>query len=568
MNNKLLAYYESELETLKVLRNETRGKEEYLSEPHVDRLIESSALLNARMQESLDDSFSELTNSLLDLAFPDYLRCIPSLAIVDLKPKASEFKEVTIPEASRFKIDSVDGKSYNFRTVGESTLYPLKIDQIDIKESGEFDRLKCCLEISISLLDRASTFNQFDIKNLNFFVEGEGGYPFRLFDAIVRPKSRIRLTDGDNVTLDLDKSCLSPIGTITGSTALPYKLTTYSGYKSMTEFFAYPQLFNRFEIRFPENTISTIDSNTITIQVFLEDFNDRLKINLSHRSLSLFTLPMVNLYQSVSEPIKVDFLKKHYRVLQESLKASDSRVFCIDRVREIGDKQMFEVPELFFEKYKHEGRDLCWQRVYDEEPITNIKIIQKHHSSRKKNCVLVVDSQVTDNLDSTYFRAGSNVTLDEAIYFPFNMALASRPMSSYGERNEEKDWRFLIESTKFSRGSLFNSKEPKELLVQTLELYNYTNNPHCGKLIDSIKDVVIEMVVLPVNTPSGRFITRGNKITITIGSEEIQPGTMAFFYSLESFLSGLADSNSFIVLEVLINNKQEPYVVFSPKWVC
>src|SRR5215468_2735117 len=56
-------------------------------DPHVDRLIEAFALLSGRVQHKLDDEFPELTDALLNVLYPHYLRPIPSTAVVQFVPE-------------------------------------------------------------------------------------------------------------------------------------------------------------------------------------------------------------------------------------------------------------------------------------------------------------------------------------------------------------------------------------------------------------------------------------------------------------------------------------------------
>ena len=50
-------------------------------DPHVERMIESSALLGARLGARIEDEYPEFTEALLDMLYPHYLRAIPSCSI-------------------------------------------------------------------------------------------------------------------------------------------------------------------------------------------------------------------------------------------------------------------------------------------------------------------------------------------------------------------------------------------------------------------------------------------------------------------------------------------------------
>ena len=86
---QLLPYYESELAYLR--RNLREFAERYpkiagrllisgelCEDPHTERMIESFALLNARIAKRLDDDYPQFTEALFDVLYPHYLRPFPS----------------------------------------------------------------------------------------------------------------------------------------------------------------------------------------------------------------------------------------------------------------------------------------------------------------------------------------------------------------------------------------------------------------------------------------------------------------------------------------------------------
>src|SRR5262245_50820352 len=53
-----------------------------IEDPHVSRLVESFALLTARVRRKLDDDFPELTQALLGVLYPHYLAPVPSSTVL------------------------------------------------------------------------------------------------------------------------------------------------------------------------------------------------------------------------------------------------------------------------------------------------------------------------------------------------------------------------------------------------------------------------------------------------------------------------------------------------------
>src|SRR5262245_10374641 len=97
MTDELLPHYDRELSYLRKAGAEfaaahpkvagrLRLSAETIEDPHVSRLVESVAFLNARIRRKLDDDFPELTQALLGALYPHYLAPIPSMAIVQFEP--------------------------------------------------------------------------------------------------------------------------------------------------------------------------------------------------------------------------------------------------------------------------------------------------------------------------------------------------------------------------------------------------------------------------------------------------------------------------------------------------
>ena len=88
MTDSLLQYYSRELEFLRLRARQFADSHpgtatrlgmagEHISDPHMERLLESVAFLNARLEKRLDDSYPQLAECLLRLLFPHFLRSMP-----------------------------------------------------------------------------------------------------------------------------------------------------------------------------------------------------------------------------------------------------------------------------------------------------------------------------------------------------------------------------------------------------------------------------------------------------------------------------------------------------------
>ncbi len=92
----LLLYYERELTYLRRLGAEFGARYPKVAsrlqlepskcdDPHVERLLEGVAFLNARLHRRLDDDLPEVSAALLEVLYPLHVRPVPSLSIVELE---------------------------------------------------------------------------------------------------------------------------------------------------------------------------------------------------------------------------------------------------------------------------------------------------------------------------------------------------------------------------------------------------------------------------------------------------------------------------------------------------
>ncbi len=94
MRDELLAYYERELTFLRQMGAEFAEKYPKIAsrlllepdrceDPHVERMVEAFAFLAARVHLKIDDEFPEISEALLGVLYPHYVRPIPSMTVVE-----------------------------------------------------------------------------------------------------------------------------------------------------------------------------------------------------------------------------------------------------------------------------------------------------------------------------------------------------------------------------------------------------------------------------------------------------------------------------------------------------
>src|SRR5581483_4134267 len=99
-------------------------------DPHVERLMEAFAFLAARIHLKIDDDLPEITESLLNVLYPHFLRPIPSMSIVEFNVDPEQGKLTTslrIPRNALLYSRRVEGVPCKFRTCYDTVVSPLRV---------------------------------------------------------------------------------------------------------------------------------------------------------------------------------------------------------------------------------------------------------------------------------------------------------------------------------------------------------------------------------------------------------------------------------------------------------
>nr|WP_246637328.1 type VI secretion system baseplate subunit TssF [Burkholderia catarinensis] len=154
----LLSYYERELTYLRQYVREfaahypkiasrlslTGGMDSGSMDLHVERLVESFALMAARTARSIDDDYPQFTEALFETLDPHYLRPFPSCSIahfeMDSGRAAQMSSTVTVPRGTQLYSRPLHGTKILFRTAYDVTLSPLQLTAAQFRSIADVPR--------------------------------------------------------------------------------------------------------------------------------------------------------------------------------------------------------------------------------------------------------------------------------------------------------------------------------------------------------------------------------------------------------------------------------------------
>ena len=204
MRDDLLLYYERELSFLRQMGAEFAAKYPKIAsrlvlepdkceDPHVERMLEAFAFLAGRVHLKIDDEFPEITESLLSILYPHYLRPIPSMSIAQFHVDADQVTPetgLTLERGSVLNSRPVHGIPCKFRTCYDVTFWPVEVAEAEWKTP---DRLQPAIKFSdaaaavrIELRCQGDLpFSKMSLDSLRFYISGESNLTYTLYEAAV-----------------------------------------------------------------------------------------------------------------------------------------------------------------------------------------------------------------------------------------------------------------------------------------------------------------------------------------------------------------------------------------------
>ena len=305
MSAKLQQLYRDELSFLRLQGKAfakrhpqlSRFLAEESSDPDVERLLEGFAFLSARLREKIEDDFPELTDSLINLLWPNYLRPVPSIAMMRFDPNPGSITHHQIvPKGTLVRSGGDESEECRFHTVADLDVYPLVINGVSESRSRD----KSIVTVALNTLTE-QPMHAIGCDQLDFYLSGDAYTALTLYMWIFRYLDHVVIKNGDKETRlsirDIEKRSFTPEEAL-----LPYPKNVFDGYRIVQEYLAFPQRFYYFRLI----NLSRCWSDGGVSDVAMEFHFSRpmpADIKIRPHDFSLYCIPAVNLFKHTSEPL-------------------------------------------------------------------------------------------------------------------------------------------------------------------------------------------------------------------------------------------------------------------------
>lgn len=299
---------------------------EEANDPDVERLLEGFAFLTAKLRLKIEDDLPEVTHSLLQLLWPNYLRPLPSATIMRFEPAGRSItSRKVIAKGTRVLSEPVDGVRCEFRTCTDVALYPLRIADVSDAHSRE----KSILRIDLAPTTRNAP-DTYDCDALDFHLSGSDLNALTLYLWLAKYLGEIRMEVGDEMRR-------IPVGQITfpgfdpEEALLPYPQNVFDGYRILQEYFIFPRRFHFFRLAGLRSQWPSESTEQIRLEFhFTRPMPADIRVRMD--DLSLYCAPAVNLFEHDAEPVSLNGTVIDQRLRPAGQRPDAYEIFSIDAV--------------------------------------------------------------------------------------------------------------------------------------------------------------------------------------------------------------------------------------------
>lgn len=519
-------------------------------DPYVERLFEGFAFLAGRIREKLDDSFPELTEGLINLLWPHFHHAIPSLTIIECKPRKGHLQEMRkLPRGSELLSNPVgaDAVTCRFLTTTDILLNPISLLSIDKSVDG---RGNASLSFNFEI-DSGIKWQSLSLKPLRMYLHAELPTAMALHQLLLRHvvKAEVILDSGRSRT-EINPSTVTSPGGFSGEEALLQgDSRAFRGYELLLEYFVYPEKFLFIDFAGFE-VVKPLDPPASKFSVVLA-FNRNFPENkpFGIENFRLHCSPAVNLFRQDTEPVvntgrAIEYLVRADAHSRSTTAHSIISVIGIDR--KSGERFVYEP----FHTFKAIGKTGIrtytshFRQGLDNQRDLFITIGGKQAEEgvlKEEN--LSIEAWCTNGVlpreelrEGTITRGGKD--FPDFVMFT-NITRPTLPCQP--PPGEEYHWVFLSHL-----GATYSSFSSADSLKAFLKLYEWSHSEGRARRIEAISNVEMK----PVEALFGGSIVRGIEIAVSLQESEFADSGDMFLFGevLKEFMAQYVSINSFLEL--------------------
>ncbi|MBB5459693.1 type VI secretion system baseplate subunit TssF [Paraburkholderia sp. Cpub6] len=540
-------------------------------DPYVERLHEGFAFLTGRLQQKLDDELPELTEGLVSLLWPHYLRMMPSLSVVELIPLAETLQKtenvpagvpvrsasIAVPPAAGAEGTTPRTVQCLYRTTQDVTLQPLRLTHAGptVRHDG-----RSVIRLGFHL-DQSARREATDLSRVRLYLNADLPTAFAMHLALTRQVDSVawripEVRDGE--VLPLAGVTMEPAGFSTEERLWPKAEASFSGYQMLLEYFTFREKFLFVDLCGLDVTKLPSSTTRFELEIALKRAYPSDQ-RFSAENVRLFCTPVINLFELDAAPIVIDHHETEYRVVPAGHQGEHVETYSVDAIESFDHVTAERYEYVPFATFRHRGgmlRHEAPERYFHTRVrpgVTGLHetwVILGGHAWETMEDLPEesVSLRVTGTNGMLPRKGLREASIDELAASTPNVAgvrnLVAPTLPLYPPTGDRFQWRVLSHLA-----PNFLSMMDAEVLRGALALYDWTNDELNRRRLAGILHVSEELL----EEVSGGSVERGVLIEVTLDSHAFagEGDVMLFGELLHRFFGLYAEINLFTKLAIV-----------------
>ncbi|WP_193551506.1 type VI secretion system baseplate subunit TssF [Pseudomonas ovata] len=332
-------------------------------DPFVERLFEGFAFLMGRLREKLDDDLPELTEGLVSLLWPHYLRTIPSLAIVELLPDLQHLKGNDLIGKGLEVLSQPIGAQRTrcrYTTTQDVMLRPLALEAVRVGYEPDGRHVLRLRFACGPLTDWPTT----DLSDIALYLGADLPLASALHLALTCHAQALYVRLPGHTERQALEAHFVPRGFAEQDRLWPKGDSAFSGYQLLLEYFTFRDKFMFVTLCGLERLSLAPGTAWFELDVVLrEAWPEGLVPGAEH--IRLHAVPVINLFALEADPLMIDPLQTDYLLRPMRLQDGHTEIYSVDHVT--ASKSTERLDYVPFSSFRHKGgmlRDEAPERYF------------------------------------------------------------------------------------------------------------------------------------------------------------------------------------------------------------
>jgi type VI secretion system protein ImpG len=570
-------------------------------DPHVERLIESFALLSSRVHKRLDDDFPLFTESFLEVLYPHYLRPFPSCAIASFHMQGAAgniSRSLTLPRGTLMKSRPVRGVACTFRTAYDVALSPLNIDKVQYVSVLNAPSGTCVpkgatsvMSITLRLMSTQATWETLGLERVRVYVEGEASQVSAVREALHGHCIGVAVQVDEYGPWRSAVGAMPQVVGFDDSEALiDVDGRSQPAYRHLTEFFAFPDKYNFVDLPLPqilrEHGGASFTLHYLMARIRSDSDEAHLLETLTDKSMRLHCTPVVNLFEQRADPIRWSHRGLSAPVLPDARRAFGYEVYSIEKVYRLqqtpAGEQIHEFHPLYSLRHDEllaDGEDVsrywvahCDEAVAEHSPgyECELSIVDTDFDPAvPQTDTLSIDVKATNrnlpNLLSVGTAGGDLFMQGGGLATEVELLRKPTPSMRF-DRGRGALWRLI---SHLSLNHLSLSAGGLDAIKEMLRLYDLPRSQTNRTMLEGL--IGIDYKPATAFLPGQPFSTfvRGTEIVLTVDeSRFVGSGLRLFAQVMDRFFGLYTHVNSFTQLKLVSARTHEEFITCERRTGC